>query len=1306
MDRVFDERHCNEALYRETTMHLVRQVVEEGLNATVLAYGQTSSGKTHTMRGSVEDPGVMPRAAVDLFQLVQGKVDAEPFACSVMVSYMEIYNEEIRDLLAETQTSLAIGSGADGGVVVQGLSERAVESVEEVMALLDKGDAVRRVGETRMNTRSSRSHAIFRLALGMEGGCRRELTLVDLAGSERLGKTGAEGQRQKEGAAINKSLLVLGTVISKLSISALGGARGTHVPYRDSKLTRVLQPALGGNSKTAIICAITPAAEHSDESHNSLMFACRAKNVLNEVRASGNHGATDADGDRGLVMNAEALRGVVKRKVEHVTRYMLFESSAGYGGSGGSRRQSWSGIGARVEHNLRGDQKRARRVTCSALEDNHFNSSWCAMHSIDDVGAPSNGAPQDGMSVLERYKRDLVAAREELKRVMQAKGDVLPALKEAQWKNRQLEKDVEACKAEAERYRKLARDGEEPGAAGSVDVNAAGAPSSGTTADKADIVNNYEAQIAELQACADAAAAHVRYLEDKADQETRDKETTIAELESRHADTVQSMEKSLRDLEDTCARSKLEIDALQSERQALKDDNHGLLNRIGLASGTLNALDELRDLKVKHREEMSKLNAQIRSLTVGSKGNERAVDRAARDTNRLKSQIQDLEIKLKKVISEKSALQSEKATLDREHRTAKTILEKLNKTVDRASAAEERRRQPIVKELEECKSNLVKATEEMKRAKQYAEKESGRADELQQSLEASRAEATDLAAALEAERENTAGLSSTLESECANSRHLAAALEDRTSELKETSVSLQEANKYVAKLNEMVKGMKASMEQTAADRSQLEISLATVKNEKQLLEDSLEAADAKAEMIEGLQLDLDAERAQVSALQKNFRVMEKGLEDHKREVEALKMTIADKEKYAASLDGSINELTNKVGELQAALDAAGIEVRKTKSLLSQAENAIEEHETTITEIHKEKLDVEMALGEVEKEAETLRQDHEARVEERALLAKRIQALQEDLEAAHDALENEVSSGNAKVDDLMAAHEVALELKDQELEQAQSAREKLELEAGSLRSDIMDLKIALEKSLNEQRTKAAKAEAAAASAAQELQGSFDEQIRTMREELEAERAASKAALEMREAAGQAATKATGEAAEARKLADASRHKLLTAQSVASGLEEEIQASKKAQYTSDLTMAAMDEKLCGAQGELNRLKLELEAARAASSQTIPPPTALNDGPIKELGHMKERCAVLEGELRKSRRREEKLQALQFRLQMDVKESGGSLHALKNLRSVRELEFDLDRAQNQISRLMAQIDKAGRTRAPLEPQRENIH
>lgn len=1308
VDRVFDARQTNEALYRETTMHLVRQVVEVGLNATVLAYGQTSSGKTHTMRGSVEDPGVIPRAAVDLIRLVEGMTDAEPSARSVMVSYMEIYNEEIRDLLADAQTSLAIVSGASGGVVVQGLSERVVESVEEVMALLDRGDSVRRVGETRMNARSSRSHAIFRLALGVEGGHRRELTLVDLAGSERLGKTGAEGQRQKEGAAINKSLLVLGTVISKLSNAALGGVRGTHVPYRDSKLTRVLQPALGGNSRTAIICAITPAAEQSDESHNSLMFACRANAVLNDVTTGVNQGASDAEGEGCLTMDAEALRGVVKRKVERVTRYMLFESSAGSGGPGGPRRQSWSGVGAGVEHDVHGDQKRARRVTCSALKGIHVgHPSSCTMPSDGKVGASSRGTPLDVMSVLERYQQDLEAARRELKRVTQAKEEVLPALKEAQWKNRQLEKDVEVYKADAERYRKMVLDGELPNAAGSGDVNAEDAPSVGAINDGDELVSVYEEQIAELQACADAASAHVRYLEDKADQETRDKETAIAELEASHALRVQSIEKSLRDLEDTCERSKLEIEALQSERQALKEENDGLLKRIGLASGTLNALDELRDLKAKHREEVSKLNGQIRSLTVGSKGNERAADRAAKDTNRLKSQIQDLETKLKKAISEKSALQSEKATLDREHRAAKASLEKLNKAVDRAAAAEERRRQPIVKELEETKSKLASAKVEMELTKQFAEKETERADEVQHCLEASRAEATNLAAALETERETTAGLSSELEAEQSNARNLATALESRTFELKEASVSLQEANKNVAKLNDTLKGLKASVEQGAADRSQLEISIESIRKEKQLLEDSLEAAETKAEMIDGLQLDLDAERAQVAALQKNFAVMEKGLEDHKREVQVLKKNVSEKEDYASTLEGSMNELTNKVAELQAALDAAGMEVRKTKSLLSQAENAIEDHEATITEIHKEKLEVERALDELEKEAEALRQDQAGGVAERSGLGDRIEALEEDLQAAQNALQAEVLSGNTKMDDLMAAHEAALQLKDQELEGARSLHEKLELESGTLRAAIMDHEIALEMLRKEQKVATAIAEASAATTAQELQSSFDEQLGTLREELEAERAASKISMEqLRKSAADAADKAAAEAAEARELAHTSHRELQTAQALVSDLEERIRGLMAAKRGGERDMAALEEKLSGAHDELNRLKHELEAARAAASQAVPPPTVPNTELIKDFGDIKERCTVLEGELRKSKRREEKLQALQFRLQMDVKESGGSVDAFKNLRSVRELEFDLDRAQNQISRLRSHIDKAGRAaRTPLEPRSENV-
>ncbi|PPD86558.1 hypothetical protein GOBAR_DD16512 [Gossypium barbadense] len=229
-DRIFGEDCKTGEVYEARTKEIVAAAVR-GFNGTVFAYGQTNSGKTHTMRGSATEPGVIPRAVHDLFDIIQQR-----------------------------------------GIYVAGLREEIVASPQQVLDLMEFGESHRHIGETNMNLHSSRSHTIFRMII--ESRDRTEdgggdsvsscdavrvsvLNLVDLAGSERAAKTGAEGVRLKEGSHINKSLMTLGTVIKKLSEGA--ESQGGHVPYRDSKLTRILQPALGGNANTAIICNITLA---------------------------------------------------------------------------------------------------------------------------------------------------------------------------------------------------------------------------------------------------------------------------------------------------------------------------------------------------------------------------------------------------------------------------------------------------------------------------------------------------------------------------------------------------------------------------------------------------------------------------------------------------------------------------------------------------------------------------------------------------------------------------------------------------------------------------------------------------------------------------------------------------------------------------------------------------------------------------------------------------------------------------------------------------------------------------------------
>ncbi|GFQ00905.1 kinesin-related protein 4 [Phtheirospermum japonicum] len=292
-DHVFDQECSNARIYELLTKDIISAAVE-GFNGTAFAYGQTSSGKTFTMNGSENDPGIIYRAVKDVFAKIQKTSDREFL---IRVSYMEIYNEDINDLFAVENQKLQIHESLERGVFVAGLREEIVNSADQILNLIKLGEANRHFGETNMNARSSRSHTIFRMVIeskekdsesrdssSSDDAIRVSfLNLVDLAGSERVAKTGAGGVRLKEGKHINKSLMILGNVINKLSE---GGKQRGHIPYRDSKLTRILQPALGGNAKTSIICTVAPEEVHIEETKGTLQFASRAKRITNCVQVN------------------------------------------------------------------------------------------------------------------------------------------------------------------------------------------------------------------------------------------------------------------------------------------------------------------------------------------------------------------------------------------------------------------------------------------------------------------------------------------------------------------------------------------------------------------------------------------------------------------------------------------------------------------------------------------------------------------------------------------------------------------------------------------------------------------------------------------------------------------------------------------------------------------------------------------------------------------------------------------------------------------------------------------------------------
>nr|DBA27591.1 TPA: hypothetical protein GDO54_008065 [Pyxicephalus adspersus] len=284
-DVTFDYTANQETVYRLTTKGLIEGVIS-GYNATVFAYGPTGCGKTYTMLGTDREPGIYIRTLNDLFKAIEETSDDMEY--EVIMSYLEIYNEMIRDLLNPSLGYLDLREDSKGEIQVAGITEVSTINAKEIMQLLMKGNKQRTQEPTAANKTSSRSHAILQVTVRQKSRIKNitqevrmgRLFMIDLAGSERASQTQNRGQRMKEGAHINRSLLALGNCINALSDRGVN----KYVNYRDSKLTRLLKDSLGGNSRTVMIAHISPASSAFEESRNTLTYADRAKNIKTRVK--------------------------------------------------------------------------------------------------------------------------------------------------------------------------------------------------------------------------------------------------------------------------------------------------------------------------------------------------------------------------------------------------------------------------------------------------------------------------------------------------------------------------------------------------------------------------------------------------------------------------------------------------------------------------------------------------------------------------------------------------------------------------------------------------------------------------------------------------------------------------------------------------------------------------------------------------------------------------------------------------------------------------------------------------------------
>lgn len=346
-DKVFGPQSRQVDLFDQAVVPIVNEVLE-GYNCTIFAYGQTGTGKTYTMEGPqrksktgefAADAGVIPRAVQQIFETL----DRDEQEYSVKVTYLELYNEELTDLLAPEEYSkvvidekikkpLALMEDGKGGVLVRGLEEEVVTSANQIYTLLDRGSAKRQTADTLLNKQSSRSHTIFSITIHMKETTPEgeelmkcgKLNLVDLAGSENISRSGAKDNRAREAGEINKSLLTLGRVITAL-VEHLG-----HVPFRDSKLTRLLRDSLGGKTKTCIIATVSPSVLCVDETLSTLDYAHRAKSIKN--RPEVNQKVMKATFIKDLYVEIERLKSEVysarERNGVYIPRERYLEEEA------------------------------------------------------------------------------------------------------------------------------------------------------------------------------------------------------------------------------------------------------------------------------------------------------------------------------------------------------------------------------------------------------------------------------------------------------------------------------------------------------------------------------------------------------------------------------------------------------------------------------------------------------------------------------------------------------------------------------------------------------------------------------------------------------------------------------------------------------------------------------------------------------------------------------------------------------------------------------------------------------------------
>ncbi|XP_062055782.1 centromere-associated protein E isoform X2 [Lepus europaeus] len=1066
-DRVFHSNETTKNVYEEIAVPIIDSAIQ-GYNGTIFAYGQTASGKTHTMMGSEDCLGVIPRAIHDIFQKIKKFPDREFL---LRVSYMEIYNETITDLLCNTEKMkpLIIREDINRNVYVADLTEEVVYTSEMALKWITKGEKNRHYGITKMNQRSSRSHTIFRMILesrekGEPSNCEgsikvSHLNLVDLAGSERAAQTGAEGVRLKEGCNINRSLFILGQVIKKLSDGQVGG----FINYRDSKLTRILQNSLGGNAKTRIICTITPVS--FDETLTTLQFASTAKYMKNtpyvnevssdeallkryrkeivdlkrqleEVNIKTRAQEMEKDQLAQLLDEKDLLQKVQDEKIQNLTRMLVTSSSL------------------TSQQELKA--KRKRRVTWCFGKINKMKDS----NYVNEFNLPKN--------VTTKTNKTAMPVLGEIDESLCLESDIfsntLDTLTEMEWNSatkilnqENLESDLNSLRAKYDNlvldYEQLRRENEELTVKlkEKNDLDEFEALERKTEKDqenelssKVELLREKEDQIKKLQEYIDSQKSEnitnmdLSYSSENTEDLKQMKQTlfdaeTVALDAKRESAFLRSenleLKEKMKELASTCKQMESDVQLLQSQLEAKKKMQVDLEKELQSAFNEITKLTSLIDGKVPKdllcNFELEKRITDLQKEVNKEVEENKALRKEVNSLSELKSLLPEIEM-LRKEINDKSeeicVITSEKDRL-------------LSEVVDKES-----RIQGLLEEIGKTKDDLAAIQLNYKSTNQEFQDFKTLHLEFQQKYNTVLEENKRM-------NQEMGSLSKEAQKFRLNLDTLKTELSHKTQELNQKTTEGQE------KLNEM--------EQLKEQLETRDLRLQTIEREKTFIAEELQQTLEEVRILtqekddlRQLQESLQTERDQLKSdiqdtvnmnidTQEQLRNALESLKQHQETITILKMKISEETARNLHVEENMGETEDELQQKMVDIDKnQNLDAQKTKALIADVkDNEASEQQRKMLSLIQEKKELQQRLENITAEKEQLKTDLKENIEMTIENQEELRILGDELKKQQEIVVQEKNCTIKKEEELSRAYEKLAEVEEKLKEKTEQFQEK-------------------------------------------------------------------------------------------------------------------------------------------------------------------------------------------------------------------------------------------------------------------------